>query len=320
MDFPDSMVVLGAGVIGCEFATIFSNFGRTKVNIIDKAQQILPFEDEDISETVAANFEARGVTIHRGSTLESMDIDNGKVKYVLSYANGSKETHIVEKALVSIGRECNLRGLKLENAGLSLNERNVLAVNDTQTKQPHIYAVGDVTGEMEGRHAVEHICGLTRQPLNYDNVSTIMFLSPEVAAVGYNEKQLRAKGISYRVAKYGYRFISRALAMRNTNGFFKLIVTDDDDMRLLGVRTIGEHASSVIQASALLMAMNKGIVELAELTHPHPSITEGIQDACRMLLGTSIMKPSVFKGELRCCRVHNGETQDLWRERQPTAC
>lgn len=127
-----------------------------------------------------------------------------------------------------------------------------------------------------------------------------MFLDPEVAGVGLNEQECIKEGIAHRVARLDYACIARAIAMRRTRGFFKLIVTDDDEMRVLGMRAVGEHASSAIQTVALMMRTRMGIRELAELVHPHPSITEGVQECARMLLGTSIFKSPVFGDKMRC--------------------
>ena len=140
----------------------------------------------------------------------------------------------------------------------------------------------------------ELIRGASERPLSYDNASTIMFLDPEVAGVGLNEQECVRQGIAHRVARIDYACIARAIAMRRTRGFFKLIVTDDDHMRVLGMRAVGEHASSAIQTVALMMRTGLGVLELAALTHPHPSITEGLQECARMLLGTSIFKSPVF--------------------------
>ncbi|MBX3102599.1 MAG: NAD(P)/FAD-dependent oxidoreductase [Bacteroidetes bacterium] len=318
-DFPESLVILGAGVIGCEFATVFANFGRTKVHIINKGSQLIPFEDEDIMQVVANNLERAGVVIHRNSALKTMELHNGRVRYTLTYDDGREETHEVDKALISVGRVTNIENMGLEKAGVELDARHQFVVEDSQTNVPHIYAVGDLTadiclvnvGEMEGRHAVERIFGNNRVALSYDNISTIMFLQPEVAGVGLNEKQAQDMGLSYRVACYNYQYIPRAIAMRNDNGFFKLIVTDDPEMRLLGMRAVGAHASSTIEAAAMLIAMKQSIRELAELTHPHPSITEGIQECARMLLGVSIMKPELFKEKNRCSRFVDGKCYDI---------
>ena len=321
-DFPKSLVILGAGVIGCEFATIFSNFGMTKVYLIDRADRILPFEDEDIADLVATNLEHKGVTIHNHAKLERMDIIEDEVEYELSYPGGDREVIRVEKALLSIGRVPNIDSLNLEAAGVKLGERGIhIGDDDTRTNIPNIYAVGDASGhialvnmgELEARHAVEKIFTDKKERLVYDNVSTIMFCHPEVAAVGMNEMQVREQNIPCRVVKIDYSCISRAIAMRKTQGFFKIIVTNNDDMKILGMRAIGEHASSAIQAVALLIKMDKGIEELAELVHPHPSIIEGIQECVRMLLNKSVFKSSVFKDKLKCYSCIDGVCTPLQR-------
>ncbi len=319
-DFPKSIVILGAGVIGCEFATIFSNFGKTKVFLIDKEERILPFEDEDISHAVAANLEDNGAVIHHGASLEKMSIVDGKVEYVLSFKDGRKETHTVEKALISVGRVSNCENLGLEAAGVALNERGCIDDEHTRSNVPNIYAVGDFTadislvnvGELEGRHAVERMFGSPKRELVYENISTIMFLNPEVASVGLNETQARKKKIPYRIAIMHYRYVNRALAMHKLDGFFKILVSDDDDMKILGMRVMGPHASSTIMAVALMISMDIGIEHLAELIFPHPSIPEGIQECARMLMGNSIVKPEVFNLDVRCYRVDaEGRIEDL---------
>lgn len=319
--YPKSLVILGAGVIGCEYATIFSNFGKTKVYIIDRADRILPFEDIDIASIVAENLQKKGVTIHQHAQLVRMDIVDGEVEYEIAYDSGLKEVIRVERALLSVGRVPNLENIGMENAGVEMSKRGVhIGDADTQTNVDNIYAVGDVKGrialvnmaEIEGRHAVEKIFSGKTQRLSYDNVSTIMFLKPEVASVGMNEQTCLEKNVAVRVAKLDYSLISRAIAMRSTQGFFKIIVTDDDQMKVLGMRAIGEHASSAIEAVALLIQMNKGIEELAEMIHPHPSITEGIQECIRMLLNKSLLKPFVFKEKLSCYRLKDGIKTPLY--------
>ncbi|MGI9150150.1 MAG: dihydrolipoyl dehydrogenase family protein [Limnohabitans sp.] len=319
-DFPKSIVILGAGVIGCEFATIFSNFGKTKVFLIDKEERILPFEDEDISHAVAANLEDNGVMIHHGASLEKMSIVDGKVEYVLNYKDGRRETHTVEKALISVGRVSNCENLGLEAAGVLLNDRGCIDDEHTRSNVPNIYAVGDFTadislvnvGELEGRHAIERMFGTPKRELVYENISTIMFLNPEVASVGLNETQARRKKIPYRIAIMHYRYVSRAIAMHKLDGFFKILVSDDDEMKILGMRVMGPHASSTIMAVALMISMDIGIEHLAELIFPHPSIPEGIQECARMLMGNSIVKPEVFNLDVRCYRVDaDGRIEDL---------
>jgi len=315
-EFPKSMVIVGAGVIGTEFATMFSNFGKTKIYLIDKEKRIIPFEDEDVSKMVQKNLQNNGVFIHSESRLKSMKVVDGEVEYEVESLNGEIKVLRVEKALLSIGRVPNIEELNIEKIGIKKGKRGVhIGDVDTQTNIPHIYAVGDVSGriplvnvgEREARHAVVKIfADFPVKSINYENVSTIMFLKPVVAAVGSNEKQLRESNTPYRMAKVDYSTIARAIAMRRTDGFFKIIVTDDDEMKVLGMRAVGYHASSAIQSVALLMYMDKGIDELAHMIHPHPSIVEGIQEAARMLVGKSIYKSAVFRDKLKCYSWKDG--------------
>ncbi|AEA45251.1 dihydrolipoyl dehydrogenase family protein [Fluviicola taffensis] len=321
-DYPKSLVIVGAGVIGCEYATIFSNFGKTKVYLIDRQDRILPFEDNDISTIVSENMEEKGVTIHHNAQLERLENIGNEVEYELSYPDGSREVIRVEKALLSIGRIPNIESLKLENAGVLMSKRGQhIGDDDTVTNVPHIYAVGDVSGrialvnmgEIEARHAVERAFGTIRERLSYDNVCTIMFLQPEVAAVGINEMQCLEQNIPVKVVKIDYSVIARAIAMRKTEGFFKIIVTNDSDMKVLGMRAVGEHASTAIQTIGLIMKLGLPIHVIAELVHPHPSIAEGIQECVRMLLNRSLFKSSVFKDKLACYSLVDGVQTPLER-------
>jgi dihydrolipoamide dehydrogenase len=158
-------------------------------------------------------------------------------------------------------------------------------------------------GEIEGRHAAERIGGVARGKLSYENLSTIMFLDPEVAAIGINELTAQERRMPYRVAVYGYGLVNRAIAMRSTDGFVKLLTSDDEEPRILGMRALGVHASTMIEGVSLMIQHSRSIRELAELLHPHPAVTEGLQDCVRMLLGSSVYKPSVFTSELRLSRI-----------------
>ncbi|MCB9169784.1 MAG: NAD(P)/FAD-dependent oxidoreductase [Flavobacteriales bacterium] len=307
-DLPGSIVIIGAGVIGCEFATILANFGHTQVHLIDRAERILPFEDADVSEVVRKGLESKGVLVHHSARLERLEALPHGVEYTLAFTDGRKRTIAVDRALLSVGRTPNLDGLGLDAAGVAVDpDRGCILVDGTRTSVPHIHAVGDVTGahmlvnlgEMEGRHAAESIAGVPTTVLDHEHTSTIMFLEPEVAGVGLNEQECRLQGIAYRMARIDYSCLARAIAMRRTRGFFKVLVTDDEEMRVLGMRAVGEHASSAIQAVALMMHTGLGIRTLTDLVHPHPSIIEGVQECARILLGTSLFKPSVYGDKLR---------------------
>ncbi|HVH45543.1 MAG TPA: NAD(P)/FAD-dependent oxidoreductase [Labilithrix sp.] len=302
--FPESMVVVGAGVIGCEYATVFANFGRTKIHLIDRQPRILPFEDEDVADVVAASFESSGVTIHRSSKLESLQIKDGRAEYVITTADGKRETINVEKALVSVGRIPNTHGLGLEAAGVKLEKNGSIVAKDTQTTAAHIWAAGDTTmdialvnvAELEGRYAVEKMFGLAPRPIHYEALSAIMFLRPEVASVGLNESRAKELGIRYRVGVVANRLVSRNVAMRSTKGFVKLLV-EKDSSKILGLRVVGPQASSTIQGIAFLIQMGATLSDIDHCVHPHPAIPEGVQECARMLLGTSVLKLDVFGPE-----------------------
>jgi dihydrolipoamide dehydrogenase len=247
-----------------------------------------------------------------------MEVKNERVEYELEYTDGGKEIFNVAKALVAVGRTPNYEELWDDNVAINITKRGI-EDNDTQTNISNIYAVGDITsdislvnvGELEGRYAVEKIFGSPRRKLIYENISTIMFLNPEVAGVGFNEVSAREKGIDYKVVTLDYSCIPRAIAKRNTQGFIKLMVSNDEQMKILGLKIVGHHASSAMQAVALLIFMDKGIEELAECVHPHPSITEGIQECVRVLLGKSLFKPDAMKGKLSCRASTSGVYEDI---------
>lgn len=307
--FPKSMVIVGAGVIGCEYATIFANFGKTKIHIIDRQPRILPFEDEDVAEEVAKSFESMGVVIHRASKLESLKVVDGEVEYVVTNAEGTKETIRVEKALVSVGRIPNTKELGLDVAGVQLDKGCGVVVTETRSSVPNIYAAGDTTmdialvnvAELEARYAVETMFEQRPKPINYEALSAIMFLKPEVASVGLNELKAKEKGIRYRVGVVSNKLVGRNIAMRETHGFVKLLASPDSG-KLLGLRVVGPEASSTIQGIAFLIDQNATLDDIDRCVHPHPAITEGVQECARMLLGRSVMKVDVFRREglLRC--------------------
>lgn len=307
--FPKSIVIIGAGVIGCEFASILANFGQTEVNIIDKSPRILPMEDEDIALFVQNLLAKKNVTFHHRSTLIAAEVTaDNRFQYTLSdMQSGEQTTHTVDKALVSIGRVPRSKSLGLQEIGAAINDKGSIDRDRFFRVQPfkNIYAVGDLTtrmalvnvGELEGRCCVDHMFHPYPEDelfLKMDNLSTIMFLDQEVASVGVNEQMCKKQNIAYKMAKYGYEFVSRAVAMGNTRGFVKLIVTNDRKMQVLGVRAVGPHASSIVELASLAIHKKESAYKLGELLTAYPAVTQGFQECLRMLLGTSILKPNVF--------------------------
>ncbi|MDJ0802288.1 MAG: NAD(P)/FAD-dependent oxidoreductase [Desulfobacterales bacterium] len=310
--FPKRLLIVGAGVIGCEYATIFSNFGQTQVYLVDYAERIIPYEDDDVSDFISANLEANGVTILHSAILRDILHFDDYLQVILDFDDGHSEVLEVDAALISIGRRPNFDCLRLDKAGILTSSEGYLDSNEACCVHRHIYAAGDVThrpalvnlAEMEGRFAVKHMYGIDQWPLNYRNMSTVMFFKPAVAAVGLNEKTCQKKGIAYRVAYYANSLLPRAIAMRATKGFIKILVSDDDEQKVLGMRAAGPQASNTIMSIAFLMDQDKGIRDALKSVHPHPTMSEGIQDCLRVLLNKSIFKPHAFPNHIKIRHWH----------------
>lgn len=309
-EFPKRLLIVGAGVIGCEYATIFSNFGRTKVYLVDYAERIIPQEDDDVGDLISGNLVDNGVSILHSAILRGITPLPDRLEAVLDFTDGHSQVLEVDAVLISIGRNPNFQHLQLEKAGLEPNARGYLETDANCCAGPGIYAAGDVThrpalvnlAEMEGRYAVKHMFGIQRWPLNYRNMSTVMFFRPAVAAVGLNEKACQQRGLPYRVATYANALLPRAIAMRATGGFMKIIVSDDEEQKVLGMRAAGPQASNTIMTIAMLMDQDKGIRDALKTVHPHPTMSEGIQDCLRVLLGKSVYKPHAFPDLIRIRR------------------
>lgn len=319
-EFPGKMIIIGSGIIGTEFATIFSSFKQTEVHLLDRQHRVIPFEDNDVSDFVSKNLEKNGVIIHYKANLRTIKKHEDFLEVVLDYKDGHSKVLEVDVALISIGRIPNTDNLGLEKIGVELDERGYVKIEDDCLVKgcpegSNIYAVGDITGhlqlvnvaEIQGRYATKKICGKATWPLDYSNMSTLMFFRPEVASVGINEKQAREKNIPYRAAYYSNELIGRAVAMRNTNGFVKLIISNDGSEKILGMRAAGPQASALIVSVAHLINQGNSLHEVIKLVHPHPSISEGLQECMRVFNNESIYKPSAFPD---CIRVWEWKPSD----------
>jgi len=305
--FPKKILIVGAGIVGCEFATIFANFGQTQVHLLDSACQVIPFEDDDVSMYVDKKLREIGVNIHHRARLREVRKEENHCDIILDYEDGHTEVIAVDVVLVSIGRVPNTKRLGLENTNVKMDDRGMLKVDSECRVDKNIYAAGDISGnmalvniaEMEGRFVARAIASKIKYPLSYHNISTIMFFKPEISAIGLNEKECQAKKISYKVITYQHSIISRAIAMRETDGFFKIIVTNEDNPLILGMRAAGLQAAVSIIFIATIMNSKTRLNDIMKTTHPHPNISEGIQECLRILKDKSIMKPEAFPNEIK---------------------
>jgi dihydrolipoamide dehydrogenase len=308
--FPARLMIIGAGVTGCEYATIFSNFGQTQVFLVDHKERVIPYEDEDVSDFVSRNLEQHGVKIFHSTNLRDIVKHPDHLEVILDFADGHATVVEVDTVLISIGREPNLQRLNLDAAGVAPDMRGYLDTDPDCRVKGSIYAAGDVTHRpalvnmavMEGRHAVKHMFNLPNRPLSFPNMSTVMFFYPAVAAVGLNEKACQKKKIPYQVATYANALIPRAIAMRATSGFVKIIAQDDPAGKILGMRAAGPQVSNTIMSIALLLDQDKGIMDVLKSMYPHPTMSEGIQECLRLLVGSSVFKPEAFPDLIRIRR------------------
>jgi dihydrolipoamide dehydrogenase len=301
------MLIVGAGIVGCEFATVFANFGESKVHLLDSQNRVIPFEDDDVSDYVDEKLREIGVQTHHQATLREVRDEEDHLDVILDYSDGHTEVVAVDMIFISIGRVPNIADLGLENIDARVTPRGLLEVDSECRVCENIYAVGDISGnmalvniaEMEGRFAAKAIAGKIKYPLSYHNISTIMFFNPEVAAIGLNEKECQRKGISYKVIYYHHSLISRAIAMRDTDGFFKIIVSNEPDPLILGMRAAGPQSAASIVYMASMINARQRLSEVMKTVHPHPSIGEGIQECLRSLSSKTILKQKAFPDKIK---------------------
>ncbi len=308
--FPKRIMIVGAGIVGCEYATIFANFGQTKVHLLDSQQKVIPFEDEDVSNYVNEKLEEIGVIMHHEASLREVRDEEDHIDVILDHQDGHVVVVPVDIVLIAIGRVPLTHDIGLEEIGATITERGLLKVDNECRVMDHIYAAGDISGnmalvniaEMEGRFAAKSINHSIRHPLCYDNISTIMFFSPEVSAVGFNEKTCQSKKIPYKAIYYSHALVSRAIAMRATEGFFKIIVSDEEDPVILGMRAAGPQSAAALVFIAPMIHSKQRLSEIMRTVHPHPSISEGIQECLRAFSGKNIFKWKTFPDRIRFWR------------------
>ncbi len=290
---PESLVIVGAGVIGCEFASIFNTFG-CRVTLLDNNPAILSHEDDDVAAFLTENFEQNGIEVIQSALLDRIVAKGDEV--ITTLQDGTVLTSAM--ALISVGREACADQLRLENAGVELNAEGYIAIDEfCRTNVPHIYATGDVckmptsldlslvhVAEAEGHQAIHHILGST-EPIARDHIPFIIFTIPMIAGAGDNEKTAREKYGAARIACLDNVRNHRAHAMRSFAGFVKLIVGPEGDDRILGVRACGPQADSLIGEVSLCIQHNLPYTNLMDTMHAHPSLSESLHNAARMLAG-----------------------------------
>jgi len=287
---PRRLLIIGGGVEGCEFASLYSGLG-TEVTIVELMDRVLPLEDEDVSSTMSRELKKRNVTVITGTTVERLD----RREHGVSANLKDGQTVEAEVLLVSVGRGLNSRGIGLEGVGVQTGRRGEILVNaQMETSVPGIYAIGDVTGKAmlahvasaQGKVAVEHILG-HRTSMRYDVVPAGIFTLPEIGRVGLTEAQARERseasaeapsGGGLKIGRFRYTALGKAQATGDTTGFCKVIARADNG-KILGVHIVGAHAADLIHEAAMAMQLGATVSQVADMIHAHPTLAEGIMEA-----------------------------------------
>ncbi len=290
---PKSMVVMGSGAIGCEFAYFYSSMG-TKVTIVEFMPNILPIEDEEVSIEVAKSFKKGGIDIMTNASVESVDTAGAGCKIKVKTAEGIKELE-ADVVLSAVGIQTNLENLGLEALGIKTDKGKVLVDDYYATNLKGVYAIGDIVkgpalahvSSAEGIICVEKIAGHHPEPLNYNNIPGCTYCSPEVASVGYTEKAAKEAGYEIKVGKFPFSASGKASAGGVKEGFVKVIF-DAKYGEFLGAHMVGANVTEMIAEIVVARKLETTGMEIIKSVHPHPTMSEAIMEAAAQAYGECI--------------------------------
>lgn len=294
-ELPQSMIVVGSGAIGAEFATFFSTLG-TKVTIVEYAPNIAPLEDEEISKLLERSFRKAKVTVMTGTEVKKVSVDQNKGVCCVDVV-GKKGEQVLEADVVlsAVGTAANIEGIGLEAAGVAVERGKVIVDDHYRTSAEGVYAIGDMiptaalahVATAEAVHCAEFIAGLGPERVNYAVVPSCTYTAPEVSSVGMTEAQALEKGYTLRIGKFPYTASGKATAAGNRDGMVKLIFDADTD-KLLGAHLFGLNVTEMIAEPSLGMTLGTTARDIIRTIHPHPTMSEGIMEAAAAAHGEAI--------------------------------
>ena len=293
---PETLVVVGAGAVGMEFADIYNAYG-SKVTVIEALDRVLPLEDKDSSRAVAMAFKKRKMDIFTSARVESTEVVDDGVVISFTDKRGKAHRLEVDYVLSAVGRIPNTEDIGLEAAGVKVTERgNFVAVDEAmRTNVPGIWAVGDCAGQQllahkgmhEGVVAAEHIAGVGHHTVDYGNVPNCTYCHPEVASVGLTEEQAREKGLDIEVGKFPWAANGRALAAGDSTGFVK-VIRDKRYSEVVGAHIVGPHATELIAEFVMARHLESTVEEIDLAMHPHPTLSEAVAEGALGALGRTL--------------------------------
>jgi dihydrolipoamide dehydrogenase len=293
-EVPKSLVVIGSGAVGVEFASMHARFGA-KVTIIEVLPRIVPVEDEEISRELAASFKRQGIAIYTETRLERMTRGEGGVELLARSAGDKTETFRAEKVLMAVGRRPLTDGIGLEAMGIATEKGYVTVDANMRTSVPGVYAIGDVVptqalahlASAEGVLAVEHMAGRPTRPINYDQVPGCTYCAPEIGSIGLTEAKARERGYDVVVGKFPFSAIGKARILNQASGFVKIVAEKKYD-EVLGVHIIGPAATELIAEAGAALKLEATSEELVKTIHAHPTLSEAIHEAAEAVQGHAI--------------------------------
>ncbi|WP_102274637.1 dihydrolipoyl dehydrogenase [Cytobacillus massiliigabonensis] len=293
-EIPKSIIIVGGGVIGIEWASMLADFGAD-VTVIEYSDRIIPTEDKEISKEMQRLMKKKGVTIVTSAKVLPETLKQGDTVSISAEVKGEQKEFTAEKILVSVGRQANVEGIGLENTDIQVEKGYIVTNEFFQTKESHIYAIGDVIGGLQLAHvashegivAVEHIAGENPHPIDYNLVSKCIYSAPEAASVGITEDQAKEQGFKVKTGKFSFKAIGKALVFGESDGFVK-IVADEETNDILGVHMIGPHVTDMISEAGLAKVLDATPWEVAHTIHPHPTLSEAIGEAALAVDGKAI--------------------------------
>ena len=293
-ELPESIVVIGSGAIGSEFAFLFAQLG-VKVTIVEYLPNLMPLEDEEVSKTMERAFRKMRATVYTGTTVKAARVnDEGRCEVDIEGKKGA-ETLVADMVLAAVGIKTNTENIGLEKVGIELERDKIKVDEHYQTAVEGIYAIGDLiptpalahVASAEAIHCVDAICGRSPQPVDYSTIPSCVYTSPEVASVGLTEKQAAEKGIELKVGRFQFTASGKAAAAGERDGFVKLLFDAATD-KLIGAHFVGMNVTEMIAEPTVAKALGATAEVLAHTIHPHPTMNEAVMEAAEAALGHAI--------------------------------
>ena len=290
---PQSMIVVGSGAIGSEFACLYASLG-VKVTVVEYMPQMMPLEDEEVAKAMERSFRKMRAAVLTSTTVKSVTVGEDGLCHVEIEGKKGAETLTAEVVLSAVGVKSNIENIGLEEMGVAVERDKIVVDEHYQTSAKGVYAIGDIiatpalahVASAEAIHCVEHICGLTPDAVDYSTIPSCVFTSPEVASVGMTEQQARDKGIEYKVGRFPFTASGKATAAGDRDGFVKLIF--DESEKLIGAHMVGATVTEMLGEPTLAKRLGVTAHAIAKTIHSHPTMHEGLMEAAESALGAAI--------------------------------